>query len=403
MNDFLQRVFEFFQGGSSSAQKKADGVYREFLAGVFALPEPPTPGKFEADLTAFTDSDETALIDATTAWLKSAQNQGARDLIARETDWLAGDLERKQNELDDIGIKSFVERHFSIEYEPARYMFSDRDCVYVKLNHDFWEDLYALFVKPAQQHRPRRLSLYISRAGMVESGFLCALVDLFRHFSQATADGTAFRGVHVAGGVFNGGVPHRRLMDRFETARPIAQALVAGAAVGAAAFFAKLFGPGCIHLDDGCLPKYGHETGVLRDLLKARADASDRIIFVVPPHLRGIRLNVPAALDQQVLHVSRRLVHESWIATLHTVASHILTPMLSGERVLVIAQCGPFAVLLGLYLARAARELRLQPGQLAYFDLGQVTDFANQEESGPWLTNHRHKIEDTGLFVRANF
>ena len=400
MNDFLQRIFEFFQGGSNSAQKKADGLYREFLAGVFALPELPTLGKFEADLTAFTDSDETALMNATSAWLKSAQNQGARDLIAGETDWLAGDLEKKQNELDGIGIKLFVERHFSIEYKPARYMFSDRDCVYVKLNHGFWEDLYALFVKPAQQHRPRRLSLDISRAGMVESGFLCALVDLFRHFSEATADGTAFRGVHVAGGVFNGGVPHRPLMDRFETARPIAQTLVAGAAVGAAAFFAKLFGPGCIHLDDGCLPKYGHETGVLRDLLKARADVSDRIIFVVPPHLRGIRLNVPAALDQQVLHVSRRLVHESWLATLHTVASHILTPMLSGERVLVIAQCGPFAVLLGLYLARAARELRLQPGQLAYFDLGQVTDFANQQESGPWLTNH--EIEDSGLFVRAN-
>ena len=327
MNDFLQRIFEFFQGGSNSAQKKADGLYREFLAGVFALPEPPTLGKFEADLTAFTDSDETALMNATTAWLKSVQDQGARDLIARETDWLAGDLEKKQNELDGIGIKLFVERHFSIEYEPARYMFSDRDCVYVKLNHGFWEDLYALFVKPAQQHRPRRLSLDISRAGMVESGFLCALVDLCRHFSEATADGTAFRGVHVAGGVFNGGVPHRRLMDRFETARPIAQTLVAGAAVGAAAFFAKLFGPGCIHLDDGCLPKYGHETGVLRDLLKARADVSDRIIFVVPPHLRGIRLNVPAALDQEVLHVSRRLVHESWLATLHTVASHILTPI----------------------------------------------------------------------------
>ena len=232
MNDFLQRVFELFQGGSNSAQKKADGVYREFLAGVFALPEPPTLGRFEADLTAFTDSDETALMDATTAWLKSIQDQGARDFIARETDWLADGLERKQNELDDIGIKSFVERHFSIEYEPARYMFSDQDCVYVKLNHAFWEDLYALFVKPAQQHRPRRLSLEISRAGTVESGFLCAVLYLFRHFSQATADGTVFRGVYVAGGVINGGVPHRHLMDSFETAWPIAQTLVAGAAVG---------------------------------------------------------------------------------------------------------------------------------------------------------------------------
>ena len=401
MNGFLQGVFELFQGGSNSAQKKVDDLYREFLAGVFALPEPPTPGRFEADLTAFTDSDETALMDATTAWLKSVQDQGARDFIARETAWLADGLERKQNELDDIGITSFVERHFSIEYEPARYMCSDQDCVYVKLNHGFWEDLYALFVKPAQQDRPRRLSLDISRAGTVESGFLCALVYLFRHFSQATADGTAFRGVYVAGGVINGGLPHRHLMDSFETARPIAQTLVAGAAVGAAAFFAKLSGPGCIHLDDGCLPKYGHETGVLRDILKVHADASDRIIFVVPVHLRGIRLNVSAAPDQQVLHVSRRLVHESWIATLHTVASHILARMLSGERVLVITQCGPFAALLGLYLGRAARELRLQPGQLAYFDLGQVTDFANQEESGPWLTNHRHAIEDTGLFVRA--
>ena len=401
MNDFLQRVFELFQGGSNSAQKKADGLYREFLAGVFALPEPPTLGRFEADLTAFTDSDETALMDATTAWLKSVQDQGGRDFIARETDWLADGLERKQNELDDIGIKSFVERHFSIEYEPARYMFSDQDCVYVKLNHAFWEDLYALFVKPAQQDRPRRLSLEISRAGTVESGFLCALLYLFRHFSEATANGTVFRGVYVAGGLLNGGLPHRHLMDSFETARPMAQTLVAGAAVGAAAFFAKLFGPGCIHLDDGCLPKYGHETGVLRDILKVHADASDRIIFVVPVHLRGIRLNVSAALDQEVLHVSRRLVHESWIATLHTVASHILTRMLSGERVLVITQCGPFTALLGLYLGRAARELRLQPGQLAYFDLGQVTDFANQEESGPWLTNHRHKIEGTGLFVRA--
>ena len=43
----------------------------------------------------------------------------------------------------------------------------------------------------------------------------------------------------------------------------------------------------------------------------------------------------------------------------------------------------------------------LQSGQLACLDLGQVTDFANQEESSPWLSNHRHEIEDIGLFVRA--
>ena len=67
MNGFLQRVFELLQGGSNSVRKKAD-------------------------LTAFTDSDETALMDATTAWLKSVQDQGARDFIARETDWLADSL-----------------------------------------------------------------------------------------------------------------------------------------------------------------------------------------------------------------------------------------------------------------------------------------------------------------------
>lgn len=88
MNGFLQRFFELFQGGSNSAQRKADDLYREFLAGVFALRELPTLDRFEADLTAFTDSDETALMDATTTWLKSVQDQGARDFIARETDWL---------------------------------------------------------------------------------------------------------------------------------------------------------------------------------------------------------------------------------------------------------------------------------------------------------------------------
>ena len=111
------------------------------------------------------------------------------------------------------------------------------------------------------------------------------------------------------------------------------------------------------------------------------AGATDQVIFVVPPHLRDIRLNIPAAQDQKIIHISRTIVQESWIATLHATASRILTPMLAGRRVLVISQCGPFTVLLGLFLAQAADELGLNPGQLAYFDLGQVTDFANVEQA----------------------
>ncbi len=378
-----------------------DTLFKQFLADVFGFASVPDVAPYPFDLRRYQEEHGGRLLGASRAWLSLTKADGERRTTAQQPDWLGHELAGAQAELDRVGLSGFVQDRFTIAYQPEKLKRIDRTCIYVKLNHGFWEDLYALFVRDHRRDKPRRLSLDISREGTVESGFLAALTWLLGNFASISDRTCSFEGVSFGTSFFNGAGPHSEFMAHQHTWSELRLAVARAASVGAAAFFGKLF-PDChMSLDDGCFPKFGYSQGNLHDVLDAQANASDQIVFAVPVHLRGIRLNTAHASAQECMHLSRHLVHESWIASLRAASAHILKKLVTGRRLLVIAQFGPFTVLLGLYLAYAVRALGLHKGCLAYFDLGQVPDLANPSQSGPWLKNYTH-VKNDGLFQIAS-
>jgi len=406
----IQRFLRLFPGFEPSTPGNSpEAVYNRFLAGAFELSKVPDVNVRPMDLTSDDQRDEAHLLSTTEHWLAEASAQNGGCVKAQRSDWLGDELESAQGELDACELTRFLDGRFTIEYRPEALKKVDRNCVYVKLNHGFWEILYALYVKKHMRDRPRRL--FFSRhdaEGILETGFVNGLVFLLRHFSEVENDVYSFKGVHFAAGVTNGSRPHddflRQLAPKIASARSVGFAsaktdMFASAAfaasVGLTAFFEKLF-PTChVRLDDGCFPKVGYRTGKLHEVLEVQAKTSDRIVFAVPSHLRGLRLSVAGSTPRECIHLTRFKAPASWIANLKLVSDCILRHLLNHERVLAISQFGPYSVLLGLYLAYAARELELPEGCLAFFDLGQVPDIANPAESGPWLRrNTKTKIDD---------
>jgi hypothetical protein len=129
--------------------------------------------------------------------------------------------------------------------------------------------------------------------------------------------------------------------------------------------------------------------------MHAFAAQSDRIVFAIPPHLRGIQLS-ESPLPQEQVFLSGAKVHESWAVTLYATARHILRRLESHDRVMVITQSAAFSALLGLFLKLAKDSLFPASKRLHFFDLGQVTDIANPKCGGPWIS--KYDIPDKSLF-----
>lgn len=388
------KLWKAWRGNDETRISEHFGRFLEQTFGVTNLPEFTFRN---IDWDRFDETAENDLLRISNDCLQTIAELTHKDAGGLAAGWLTEELDENQSHLDAVGFEKFTNQRFTVEYDAHKFEDPERDCVYVKLNHGFWEDLYALFVADTNRDRPRRLELDVSRAGTLESGFLLAIVNLLDAFAVKATDGIHLADVHFSVSFTNGTRPMTGFVQSFAETSPLYRAVAEAAVVGAAGFFQKLFGMKHIHLADGCFPKFGYLNGDLGRVLERHASASDRIIFVVPPHLRNIRLAAAGSVRQEVIHVPRETVHESWVACLWDTASHILKQMLNGERVLVISQCGPFTVLLGLYLAKAAKDLAPAHARLSYFDLGQVTDIANPDQSGPWLKNY--DIKGDALFV----
>lgn len=170
--------------------------------------------------------------------------------------------------------------------------------------------------------------------------------------------------------------------------------VVLGASVGVIAFMLSVFGDRRFHFSDGCFPKRGLVNGELRDVLDEFSRGIDQIVFVVPPHLRGIELSVSDAPHTH-LYISGSQVHETWPPSLYSTAGPILQRLAEGQRVLVLTQSAVFSALLGLLLAEMKHAMA-SPGQLLFLDLGQVLDIAVPSAGGPWAA--RLAGGDFGLF-----
>ncbi len=273
----------------------------------------------------------------------------------------------------------------------------DEDLCFIKINHGLWEHLYWMFAAPD----PLRMRLTESerfRRRYADSGFLDLLETVFRRVSRAEGERLRFPGLHLGVSLASGTHDHPDVLASFGSRPARQQLVIMGAAIGLVAWWNTLF-PG-LRPDfcDGSYPKRGLVTGALKTTLLRAAAASERIVFVVPPHLTAVRLagvNVP----QETVVVPPTTVHESWIPCLATTSRHVLGRLAADGSVLVICQANVFSAALGGFLLDARRHLLPVDARLRFFDLGQTLDIAAPEAGGLWAK--QHAAGDCDLFFLA--
>ena len=358
--------------------------FATFLAHSLGLAQPPRFESLNVNLGAFDEVVETELLDATKRLLAEADSwpQSPEPVVGLRR--LNPAIEAALEELDTKGFRPFVADHFNIKSIDLDKIASADDFIFVKINHGFWEQICALYSDQVDPKRMRITDLARYRPMYVDSRFVAPLACLIKRTSRCAEGILSFQNSTFGFSLGNGTFDHQEIMRSFHKQRPRAQRVSSGAAVGAVGFFNALFPGTRLHVHDGCFPKMGLETGLLRDAIDVCDQTADCVIFVVPPHLHDIRLS-QSSLPQEVLCVSGTIVHQSWIATLYAVSLPILRRLAGGDNLLVFTQSGVFSALLGLFLADAKTTLGPRAGRLSFFDLGQVLDVANPVVSGPWL------------------
>lgn len=291
-----------------------------------------------------------------------------------------------------VGERIAIEPQDRFACDPAA------DFWYFKINHGYWEQLYG--IHGAADPVTRRFTEPAGyRAAYADSGFSAALESLM--LGQARDDGHAvsFPGLQFGMSLEAGNHDHETVLRRFPDQPPPLQTIALGATIGLLGTFDTLFGPRLLRFADGSFPKRAAVGGTLRDTLTAFARAADRLVFVVPPHLRGLRLDVPQ-IPQECLPVPARTVHQCWLPALHATCRHVLARLRTDDRIMVITQSAVFAALFGLFLRQAKERLVPDAKRIFFFDLGQVIDSATPDAGGVWIS--RHAVQDPGLFHVAD-
>jgi hypothetical protein len=359
-------------------------LFAEFLVQTLALASP-------AELPAHIPPESWP---AETARLVAAAGRDYRQRRQDREARLAANLAATAPEVTTESLPDFTAARIDIAPVADLRTAPDRDLCYVKINHGFWEQLYALFA-PSDPARMRIADPAKFHGQYVASGFLAALAHAFE--TNSRFDGTRLRfpqvqlGVSLASGTHD----HPDVLAGFAARSAAEKKTVVGAAIGLVSWWETLAPGRQPAFCDGSFPKRALATGGLRETLARAAGRSERIVFVVPGHLAGIRL-ADAAVPQETLLVPSATVHESWAAGLHAIARHVLGRLAADGRVLVITQSAVFAALLGLFLADAKRRLLPAASRLTYFDLGQVLDVAAPAAGGHWARTHA--TGDTTLF-----
>lgn len=268
------------------------------------------------------------------------------------------------------------------------------DFWYFKINHGYWEQLYG--IHGAADPVTRRFTDPAGyRAAYAESGFSLALESLLVRQARDDGHAVSFPGLEFGMSLEAGNHDHETVLRRFPDQPPTLQTIALGATIGLLGTFDTLFGPRLLRFADGSFPKRAAVGGTLRETLSSFARAADRIVFVVPPHLRGLRLDV-AEVPQECLPVPSRTVHQCWLAALHATCRHVLARLWTDDRVVVITQSAVFAALLGLFLRQAKDALLPRAKRVFFLDLGQVIDSATPDSGGVWIS--RHAVHDPDLF-----
>lgn len=365
-----------------------DEVFGRFIATTLDLadvPGPPSAGPPEA-------------WPADTARLVATAGDGHWRLRREREQRLRESLATIAPQVTAATLPAFAASRIDIAPAPEFRAQGDADLCYVKINHGFWEQLYALF---GERHPDRMRIVDPRRFGVryVASAFADALAAATTAIARPDGSRLHFAGVQLGTSLDNGTFDHDAVLAGFPGSDAAQQRIAIGAAIGLVAWWESLF-PGLRPaFCDGSFPKRGLATGRLRETLAWAADRSARIVFVVPPHLARIRL-ADTVIPQESVLVPAKTVHESWVDCLHATAGHVLARLATDGQVLVITQSAVFSALLGFFLADARRRLPLPGTVLRYFDLGQALDVAAPETGGAWV--RRSVAVDASLFHLAD-
>ncbi|MSU34376.1 MAG: hypothetical protein EXS36_04575 [Pedosphaera sp.] len=372
-----------------------DDFFARFIAGVVRTPslKPYTAAPSSINWTAFDPATEKLWCDQTLSCIERAGPEYHQHRDASQK-LLADSIKRIAGKITSASLDLFFADCAEITSHGMLNLLPGRDFYYIKINHGYWEQLYALFGSP-DQAKMRITDPTGYRKAYVTSGFVDAMEHVIRGAATDDGQGIRFESIHFGVSLLNGTADHSKVMARFPDRTAEAQRIVLGAAIGLIAYFNSLFGERRLSFSDGSFPKRGLETGALRKVLRSFEGASDRIVFVVPPHLKGIRL-ADAHIPQEQIYVSGSLVHESWAASLYFTVRHILERLEVDDRVIVITQSGVFSARLGLFLKSVKDALVPHGKRIYFFDLGQVTDIANPQHGGRWIQSH--KVSDKTLF-----
>lgn len=307
---------------------------------------------------------------------------------------LAGGLAQHAAAVRPESLGRIVGERIAIEPQDRFGCDPATDFWYFKINHGYWEQLYG--IHGADDPVTRRFTDPAAyREAYAESGFSLALESLMARQAQDDGHALSFPGLEFGMSLEAGNHDHDTVLRRFPAQPPALQRIPLGATIGLLGTFDTLFGPRQLRFADGSFPKRAAVGGTLRATLSSFARAADRIVFVVPPHLRGLRLDV-AGLPQECLPVPGRTVHQAWAAALHATCRHVFARLQTDDRVVVITQSAVFAALLGLFLRQAKVALLPRTKRIFFFDLGQVIDSATPDSGGVWIS--RHSVHDSELF-----
>lgn len=361
-----------------------EDVLRGFLADTFAI----APAR--ALLAPGDEADWPAESARLVAEAGAAYRSRRED---RETRF-AANLKQVAAAVTAESLPAFAAARITVAPVPDFRTDDDVDVVYAKINHGFWEQVYALFAA-FDESRMRINNPAVYRKQYVASGFLDALAAVFAATAVPDVDSLRFAGVHLGVSLASGTHEHSDVLAGFGARTAAERKIVMGAAIGLTSWWDTLFPDRRPTFYDGSFPKRGLATGILRETLAWAASRSERIVFVVPPHLVGVRL-ADASGAQETVTVPAATVHESWAGCLRAVAGHVLSRIADDGRVLVITQSAVFSGLLGLFLAHAKPRLLPTGSRLRFFDVGQALDVAAPAARGGWARHYA--TGDLGLF-----
>ena len=290
-----------------------------------------------------------------------------------------------------------LEATFDVVEESLLDTVTDRDYVFTKINHRCWEEITNIGLRAAGKEYIRKMGAIDQ--GCIDSGFYECLAVCMNGISQTLSDTPGqSREIQLRGKDFSFGIAltggNSTFVDDFKgqgrdarVIRNIYPSVTIGSASGLLGFFASLAeGDRRWVVADGSAPKALFWNGQFGRFIENIVNASDAILFIVPPWLSGVTLAQADGVSVFKLIVPGDQIDTMWSLVAPVVLQYIAE--LSGNyRLTVLSQCSALSAIIGMMTSLHLRGSKHR-SPFRFYDLGQLLDLANigKADAGYWLT-----------------